>query len=388
MLPTTKQSTFPVIPFVTFFKNLWWGKAWRRLGTLALVGLTLSLTSCQDDDESDTGIAPKGPKPEWGPTIAPEMLRVIEKLDELSGGKALNTLTPQQARQAPTATDAVMAVMQENNIPMPPSQVDTMGYSVPVSGGSIHVRSYKPKNATGELPGIVYYHGGGWVIATINTYDASARALAEQAGAVVVSVEYRKAPEKKFPTAHEDAFAAYKWVMKNAATLNIDPDKIAVAGESAGGNLAAAVCMMALDNGVDLPVHQLLVYPIANNDTNSPSYNQYANAKPLSKPLMEWFFAQYVSSPFLGDSPWISLVDAPELVGLPSATIINAEIDPLLSEGQQYATKLQNAGVDVSAKVYNGVTHEFFGMAPVVPQARDAQKFATDELKKAFSNIQ
>ncbi|KAA3438921.1 alpha/beta hydrolase [Rufibacter hautae] len=345
----------------------------------------LALSACGDDDEAMTsGITPKGPKPDWGPTIKPEMLRVIEKLDSLTNGVPLQTLSPQQARMAPTPTDAVMAVMDEYNIPMPASMVDTMGHKVPVQGGTIHVRSYRPKNATGALPGIVYYHGGGWVIATIDTYDASARALAEQVGAVVVSVEYRKGPEFKFPTAHEDSYAAYLWVRQNAAMLNINPAKIAVAGESAGGNLASAVSIMARDNGVPLPVHQLLVYPIANNDTNTPSYQQYANAKPLSKPLMEWFFMHYLRTPADGNSPWISLVDVASVNGLPPATVINAEIDPLLSEGQQYAAKLKAAGINVSSKVYEGVTHEFFGMATVVPEAREAQKMAADELKKAF----
>ncbi|PSR52013.1 lipase [Adhaeribacter arboris] len=312
------------------------------------------------------------------------MQAVIEALDSLSKSVPLNTLTPQQARLAPTATDAVMAVMKNNNIAMPPSIVDTMGYTVPVSGGSIHVRSYKPKNASGALPGIVYYHGGGWVIATINTYDASARALAEQTNAVVVSVEYRKGPEFKYPTAHQDSYAAYQWVLANAATLGINPQKVAVAGESAGGSLASAVCIMARDNGVQMPLHQLLVYPIADNNTNTTSYNQYANAKPLSKALMQWFFTQYFNTPADGDSPYISLVDVANVTGLPPATVINAEIDPLQSEGQAYAAKLKGAGIAVTSKVYEGVTHEFFGMATVVPQAKEAQKLATDELKKAL----
>lgn len=235
------------------------------------------------------------------------------------------------------------------------------------------------------LPGIVYYHGGGWVIATIDTYDASARALAEQSGAVVVSVEYRKGPEFKYPTAHNDAFAAYQWVLANAASLKVNAQKVAVAGESAGGNLAAVVSMMARDNGIALPVHQLLVYLIASNDVNSPSYVQYADAKPLSKPLMQWFFGHYLSTPTKGDSPWISLVKAANLAGLPPATVINAQIDPLQSEGQQYAENLKRAGVAVTSTVYEGVTHEFFGMAAVVPQAKEAQKLAADELKKAFA---
>ncbi|WP_219921586.1 alpha/beta hydrolase [Rufibacter sp. XAAS-G3-1] len=355
----------------------------RRISLFLVIGLVF--TACDDDDEGTaSGITPKGPQPDWGPTIKPEMLRVIEKLDSLSNGVPLHTLSPQQARMAPSPTDAVKAVMDEYNIPMPASMSDTMGYKVPVQGGTIHVRSYRPKNATGTLPGIVYYHGGGWVIATIDTYDASARALAEQVGAVVVSVEYRKGPEFKYPTAHNDSYAAYMWVRQNAAMLNINPAKIAVAGESAGGNLASAVSIMARDNNVPLPVHQLLVYPIANNDTNTPSYIQYASAKPLSKPLMEWFFMHYLRTPADGNTPWISLVDVASVNGLPAATVINAEIDPLLSEGQLYAAKLRAAGINVSSKVYEGVTHEFFGMATVVPEAREAQKMAADELRKAF----
>ncbi|WP_199200382.1 alpha/beta hydrolase [Adhaeribacter arboris] len=372
--PNTQPHKNPVYSFINRSRLLYF---------LTILGLVVTLSSCQDDD-SDTGIDPSKPKPEWGPTIKPEMQAVIEALDSLSKSVPLNTLTPQQARLAPTATDAVMAVMKNNNIAMPPSIVDTMGYTVPVSGGSIHVRSYKPKNASGALPGIVYYHGGGWVIATINTYDASARALAEQTNAVVVSVEYRKGPEFKYPTAHQDSYAAYQWVLANAATLGINPQKVAVAGESAGGSLASAVCIMARDNGVQMPLHQLLVYPIADNNTNTTSYNQYANAKPLSKALMQWFFTQYFNTPADGDSPYISLVDVANVTGLPPATVINAEIDPLQSEGQAYAAKLKGAGIAVTSKVYEGVTHEFFGMATVVPQAKEAQKLATDELKKAL----
>ncbi|WP_324680426.1 alpha/beta hydrolase [Hymenobacter sp. GOD-10R] len=358
----------------------------RRLGAFLLAATVLAgATSCDDDDSTpDTGIHPAGPPPVWGPTIKPEMQTVIEKLDNLSKGVALNTLTPQQARLAPSATDAAMAVMQDYNIPAPVPQVDTTGQRIPVSGGSIRVRIYRPKNATGSLPAIVYYHGGGWVIANLNTYDPSARALSEQTGAVVVSVAYRQGPEFKFPTAHNDSFAAYRWVRDNAPTLQVNAQRIAVAGESAGGNLAAAVCMMARSASVPLPVHQLLVYPIARYDMNTPSYAMYADAKPLSKPLMQWFFMYYLNSAADGASPLISLVNAPTLAGLPPATVINAELDPLQSEGQEYASKLKAAGVAVTAKVYEGVTHEFFGMATVVPEAKEAQALAAAELKKSL----
>lgn len=362
------------------------GKRIGKFSILLIMALSAFLFSCKEDEgEPGIVITPKGPKPEWAPTIKPEMQRVIEKLDELSGGVPLQTLTPEQARKAPTPTDAVKAVMQEYNIPTPASMVDTSGVMIPVEGGLIHARIYTPKNTTGSLPGIVYYHGGGWVIATIDTYDASARALSEQSKAVVISVEYRKGPEFKFPTAHNDSFAAYKWVLANTSSLKVNAQKIAVAGESAGGNLASAVAMMARDNGVAIPVHQLLIYPIANYDFNSPSYLQYAPAKPLSKPLMQWFFDKYLSSPAEGNTPLISLVKAANLSGLPPATVINAEIDPLLSEGQVYAEKLKGAGIEVTSKVYEGVTHEFFGMATVVPQAKEAQALAATELKKAFA---
>lgn len=352
-----------------------------------LLSATLAFTACHKDDTSPTSaIHPKGPTPSWGPTIKPEMQTVIEALDSLSKGVPLYTLTPQQARLAPSATDAAMAVMRNFHIPQPTPLVDTTGQRIPVAGGTIRVRIYTPKNASASMPGIVYYQGGGWVIANLNTYDPSARALSEQTGAVVVSVQYRKAPEFKFPTAHNDAFAAYRWVRDNATTLKINAQRIAVAGESAGGNLAAAVCMMAKTASVPLPVHQLLVYPIARYDMNTPSYAQYADAKPLSKPLMQWFFDKYLNTPADGASPLISLVTAPStsLQGLPPATVINAEIDPLQSEGQEYAAKLQAAGVPVTAKVYAGVTHEFFGMATVVPQAKDAQALAASELKKSL----
>ncbi|WP_439879730.1 alpha/beta hydrolase [Pontibacter sp. MBLB2868] len=330
-------------------------------------------------------LEPKGPAPAWGPTITDPMQVVIEELDSLITGPPLFERSAQQARQAATPADAVKNVMMDNNIEVAPAKVDTTGRTVPVEGGNIHVRVYTPQGGSAPYSGIVYYHGGGWVIASIDAYDASARALADKTGAVVVSVGYRQAPEYKFPTAHNDSFAAYKWVLNNAQSLQINPDKIAVAGESAGGNLAAAVSMMARDNNVKLPIHQLLVYPIAGYDFNTESYNKYAEAHPLNKPFMKWFFEKYLNSPKDADSPLISLVKAKNLKNLPPATVINAQIDPLQTEGQMYADMLQKAGIPVRTKVYDGVTHEFFGMAAVLPQAREAQSMAVEELKKAFN---
>ncbi len=351
--------------------------------SMAAGSCTKEETATTADDPYDR-IQPNGPKPAWGPTINPQMQTVIETLDGPSP-VPLYTLTPQQARQQPTPTDAVKKVMEKFSIPTPPRNVDTTGKEIAVQGGMIHLRIYTPKTGKSTYPLIVYYHGGGWVIATIDTYDASAQALAEQVDAVVVSVEYRKAPEFKFPTAHMDSYAAYKWAVQNAASIKADPVKVATAGESAGGNLAVAVAMMARDSSFTLPKHILSVYPIANYNFDSPSYVQYADAHPLSKPLMQWFFMHYLNNSSEGASPLISLVNA-NLTGLPSTTIINAEIDPLQSEGGQLYDKLQAAHVPSVRQLYTGVTHEFFGMATVVREAKDAQAFASQRLKEGLGN--
>lgn len=245
------------------------------------------------------------------------------------------------------------------------------------------VRTYTPLAGKGSFPVVVYYHGGGWVIANLNTYEPSAQAIAEKTGAVVVSVAYRQAPEHKFPAAHEDSFAAYRWVVENARTINGDPNRIAVAGESAGGNLAVAVALMARERKVKLPVHILSVYPIADGDTQSPSYQQYANALPLNRPLMQWFFDKYLRNAADAKNPLISLVNA-DLRGLPPTTIINAEIDPLRSDGEELRDRMRKANVPVEQQTFRGVTHEFFGMASILEQAVQAQDLAVRRLRGAF----
>ncbi|QJX46632.1 alpha/beta hydrolase [Hymenobacter taeanensis] len=326
-------------------------------------------------------IKPSGPAPAWAPNISPQMQAVIEKLEKLQGPTPPEKLPVAEVRKAPSPADAAMAVMADFHVQAPPSKLDTMSKMI---APGLKARIYTPQGATGPLPVVVYYHGGGWVIATIDTYDSSVRALAEKSGAIFVSVAYRQAPEHKFPTAHNDAFTAYQWVLNNAASIKGDPKRVAVAGESAGGNLAAAVCMMARDKGVMQPKHQLLVYPIAGYDLNTPSYQKNANAKPLSKPFMAWFFDKYLRTPADGKNPLISLVTAPNLKGLAPATVIGAGIDPLMSEGKTYADKLQAAGIPVKYQLYDNVTHEFFGMGAVVPSAMQAEELAAGELKKSL----
>jgi acetyl esterase len=313
------------------------------------------------------------------PKADPHMQKVLDALKSLNP-KPTETLSPEEARRQPTPADAVKKVLSDmGKSTAPEAGVTVKDMTVPVEGGSIPVHIYTPEGK-GPFPVMVYYHGGGFVIADTQVYDASPRALAKMAKAIMVAVDYRRAPEHKFPTAPNDAYAAYLWTTQHAKEFNGDPMRVAVGGESAGGNLATVVSMMARDKKAQMPVHQLLVYPVVDNDMNTPSYQRNANAKPLNKPMMAWFFKYYGADP---SSPY-ALPMKGKLNGLPPATIVAAEIDPLESEGKAYADKLKQAGVPVAYREYSGVTHEFFGMGAVVPKAKDAEQYAADALRGAF----
>jgi len=371
--------------------------AWPLARFFVLAGLAAAcagpLASCsKNNDSSPSLIQPSGSKPAYAPTINDQMQAVIEQFVAFND-PALPTLSARQARMTHSVTDAVNAQLAKNGRVMPApavtvsQQVLPKLYTPQSAPDGVPVRIYTPTAAaTGARPAIVYYHGGGWVIGSLDVYEPSAQALAERTGAIVFSVDYRLASEtmNKFPAAHEDAYAAYKWVRDMAGTLNVNPAKIAVAGESAGGNMAAAVCILARERGLALPVHELLVYPVADNNLNTASYQQYANAVPLSKANIVYFTGLYFNTPADGDNRLISLVDVADLKGLPTATIIGAEIDPLQTEGQSLRDKLTAAGVSNEYRLFAGTTHEFFGTYSVVPLANDAQDYAASRLKTAF----
>lgn len=339
--------------------------------------LTLTLAALAAGVLCGTALAQSAAQP---PKAEPNMQKVLDAMAALKP-KPIETLSPEEARRQPTPADAVRKVLSDagqSTAPEPGVSMKTM--SVQGKGGSFPVHVFTPEGK-GPFPVIVYYHGGGFVIADTKVYEASVRGLAKGAGAIVVSADYRRAPEHTFPTQPEDALAAYRWAIGHAQELNGDPKRVAVAGESAGGNLATVVSMMARDQKIQMPVHQLLVYPVVNDDMNNASYTKNANAKPLNKAMMGWFFKHYGADP---KNPYALPMKAASLKGLPPATVITAEIDPLMTEGKAYADRLQQEGVPVAYRHYTGVTHEFFGMAAVVPKARQAQQFASEELKKAF----
>ena len=376
-----------------------------RLGPIFTAGVVLAATACggspREAAQSDsagggsamskmdsTGDASMEGQP--ASTVAgtadTQQQAVLTALGGL-GGKPIESLTPVEARKQPTPTDAVNAVLKQQNKDTTPTVlvpgITSADRSIRGAAGNIPARIYTPTGA-GPFPVIVYFHGGGWVIGSKAVYDGGARGLAKAANAVVVSPDYRLAPENKFPAQHDDALAAYRWAVQNAASIKGDTSRMALAGESAGGNLAVATAVAVRDAaGLPKPKHVISVYPIAQPDTTTASYNTYAAAKPLNRPMMGWFAKHTVRTPADLQDPRINLVAA-NLKGLPPVTIINAEIDPLRDDGPMLQRALRDAGVEVEHRKYDGVAHEFFGQATVVDKAKEAQAYAGERLKASL----
>jgi len=359
----------------------------KLMMTAALLG-TAGIAGAQSRSSVNAPPPPPPPPPHVAtqpPAPAADMQAVLDAHMSLQP-KPIETLSPLRARLQPSAADATRKVMRTRGLSTAPDPAVTTQDLPYGSDPMQYARIYKPvaaANAGTPLPVVVYYHGGGWVIADVNVYDAVPRLLSKQLNAIVVSVEYRHAPEAKFPAQHDDAAAAYRWTLQNAASWGGNPAKIALAGESAGGNLAVATAIHARDNGLTAPLHILSVYPIANSDMNLPSRRDSANAKPLNTAMLAWFGHYYTTSMADMQDPRINLVKA-NLRGLPPTTIVNAQIDPLRSDGETLAAAMRAAGDKVEQRTFPGVTHEMFGMGSVVRGAYDANMYAIQRLKAAF----
>ncbi|HVE57114.1 MAG TPA: alpha/beta hydrolase [Pyrinomonadaceae bacterium] len=307
------------------------------------------------------------------------------------GAPSIELLSPDNARNNPTLKNAVeemaanSALTRTMNVAMPalPEPVEAIKHIlIPGGKGDVLARVYYP-NTDKNLPVIIYFHGGGWVIANLDVYEPSCRALCNAAKAIVVSVAYRQAPEHKCPAAVEDAYEATNWIMENAAQLGGDPARVAIAGESAGGNLATVTCQFIKENGGKMPVAQLLVYPVTDARGGYRSYEENVNSAPLKTAMMMWFFKHYLKTDTQKLEKYVSPILG-ELSGLPPAIVITAEFDPLRDEGEAYAQKLAEAGVSVKSKCFDGVSHEFFGLAGAVGKAKDALDFAVEGLQRVF----
>lgn len=284
---------------------------------------------------------------------------------------------PQAARAA-----MKMSIFRKGNTPIGKVEDRT----IPGPGGELDVRIYTPLTTSSNvLAGLVFFHGGGFVLGDLDTHDDLCRVLANESGFRVVSVDYRLAPEHPFPAAVDDCFAATKWVAANAGTLGIDAKRLAVGGDSAGGNLAAVVAQLARDDGPNI-AFQLLIYPVAQlGAPDTPSMRENAKGYFLEKEGMDWFTRLYAPDKDSRHDPRLSPLQAKDLSGLPPAYVITAGFDPLRDEGRDYADALDKAGVSITYVNYPGMVHGFFSMRSLIPKAREAVAAAAAALREGVN---
>jgi len=304
-------------------------------------------------------------------SLAPEIEAFLNRLD------ALNL---PQVWQAPV--DEIRRNTQGRTITSGPVEniLEISNRFIPGPTSDLPVRIYRPTVAT-NAPAIVYFHGGGWVLNFLDIYDASLARLANQSGATIIAVNYQKAPEHPFPIPFDDCYATLLWVVANATNLGIDENGIGVAGDSAGGNLAAAVALKARDNDIALSV-QILIYPATDRNFDTASYKENATGYGLSTQAMQWFWDQYLQGSHHDENPYAIPMRASSFKALAPAIIITAQYDPLLTDGERYAELLHRDGVPVLYKGYEGMIHGFFTNMAVTPTAQEAIDFIAYEVKK------
>jgi len=267
--------------------------------------------------------------------------------------------------------------------PMPVDRVESLAVSGP--GGELGARLYSPSSGRATPPLLVYLHGGGWAGGDLDTHDAPCRFLATHAGTRVLAVDYRRAPEHRFPAAVDDALAALRWVAGHAAELGADPARIAVGGDSAGGNLAAVASRLARDRGDPLPALQLLLYPVTDLSYKRPSYRLFGEGFFLDETDMDWYRERYLPDPAAAGDSRASPLIAEDLAGLPPAYVVTAGFDPLRDEGEAYVAALRAAGVRAALRRHPGLVHGFAAYAAVVPAARAAMLEAAGALRMGLA---
>jgi acetyl esterase len=294
-----------------------------------------------------------------------------------SGLRPLNEMTVDEARAAYAAVVADCGLRAE-------TLADISDRTIAGSGGNIPIRIYTPEGS-GPFPMLVYFHGGGWVLGGLNAVHGPCTALANRAHAMVVSVDYRLAPEHPFPAAVNDCYAATKWTADNAALINGDAERIAVAGDDAGGSLAAVISVLAREAGSPSLMFQLLLYPFTNVDFATSSYEKYGQGYFLTINLINWFQRHYLTGEHDADDWRASPMRAPDLSGLPPTHVITAEFDPLRDEGEAYAARLRSSRVEATVKRYDGQIHSFAtSLAGVIDEGRTVIEEVGMRLRQVF----
>ena len=294
----------------------------------------------------------------------------------------VNQLPPLFSGEVESARQALDTWIGLDVFEKPP--VASRDLQIPGPGGPLMARVYTP-DATLPLPVLVFFHGGGWVIGSLDSHDRTCRELAHEAGCIVVSVDYRLAPEFKFPYATEDAYAATAWVAEHARELGADPERVAVGGDSSGGNLAAVTCLMARDRGGPPIAYQLLLYPVTDYVFDDDSSRQAEEGRVLDVTGVHWFMDHYMRDHADTQNPYFSPMRADSLAGLPPALVITGEYDPLRDQGEAYAQRLRSDGVLVRQRRYQGMVHAFLAMTVVVDAARDAMTETATTLRDALN---
>ena len=294
--------------------------------------------------------------------LAPEAQALLDQLEAMQP-PPLESLSPQEARAFAQAMAQMGGEKEEVG------QVEDK--TIPGPFGDIPLRIYTPQGKC-PWPALVYFHGGGWVIGDLEMVDDSCRMLANRMPGVVVSVDYRLAPEHKFPVAAEEAYTAVLWVVEQARSLGVDPRRVGVGGDSAGGNLSASVCLMARDRGKPDLDFQVLLYPTLDFKRNTPSYESFSQGYLLTREAMAWFAGHYLSRLEDAQNPYAAPLEAKNLQGLPRALVVSCEFDPLRDEAESYARRLGEAGTKVELARQEGMIHGFFTLPVIFPQALDA----------------
>jgi acetyl esterase len=307
--------------------------------------------------------------------LDPQAQKVVDALAALNL-KPIKDSTPAEARESMRTRTAALAPFEE--------VAAVADHRVPVTGGEIMVRVYRPAGV-GPHPVLVFYHGGGWVIGDLYTHDGICRSIVNAAGCAVAAVDYRLAPEFKYPTPVEDSYAGFLWVVANATRLGLDPARVAVGGDSAGGNLAAVMALLARERHGPRLLLQALVYPVTNHDFGTVSYRENATGYVLGTEDMRWFWRHYLAREEQGREPQASPLRAKSLANLPPALVITAGCDPLRDEGEAYAGRLRDAGVAVTLTQYPGMFHGFLRMTRILDQSRVLLDEVAAALRKALA---